>query len=529
MSRITTMKKNNLPSCSPRTAVAYARYSSAGQRDVSIEQQLADIRAFALREGYTIVHEYADHARSGFKNTSARAAFKAMMSAAETGAFDTLLVWKVDRFGRNREESSVFKGRLRRFGVRVLYAMEPIPEGSAGVLLEGMLEATAEWYSRTLSENVTRGMTDNAHRCLYNGTRILGDLRGPDGRYALNPEEASVVRHIFDLYTSGLSAARICRQLNDQGIRTSRGKAWNPESMLRLISNERYTGVYIWGDIRVPGGMPAIVDQSTFEEAQHMKKKTARHVEQGAVDYLLTGKAFCGHCGAAMIGDSGTSKDGTRHYYYTCQARKARKGCRKKSVKKEYLEARVIDFVLDVVLSDSQIESTADDIMALQAEEMKSSPLASMEAEYQETLKKIRNINNAIAEGIWNSSTSAVLKELEDNAETLRVSVETLRYSQAQLMDRDRVIFFLRRFTKGDRSDPLLCRHVIETFINAVYVFDDHLDIVTNNREGNQRFPLEALPDPDPDSGPECSDIVSSGVPTVLHPNTQVTIFRIAI
>ena len=139
------MKKTATPSCPPRTAVAYARYSSAGQRDVSIEQQLADIRSFALREGYTIVHEYADHARSGFKNTSARAAFKAMMSAAETGAFDTLLVWKVDRFGRNREESSVFKGRLRRFGVRVLYAMEPIPEGSAGVLLEGMLEATAEW------------------------------------------------------------------------------------------------------------------------------------------------------------------------------------------------------------------------------------------------------------------------------------------------------------------------------------------------------------------------------------------------
>ena len=160
-------RKTIAPSCSPRTAVAYARYSSAGQRDVSIEQQLADIRAFALREGYTIVHEFADHARSGFKNSSARTAFQTMMSSAESGTFDTLIVWKVDRFGRNREESAVFKGRLRRYGVRVLYAMEPIPEGSAGVLLEGMLEATAEWYSRTLSENVTRGMTDNAHRCLY--------------------------------------------------------------------------------------------------------------------------------------------------------------------------------------------------------------------------------------------------------------------------------------------------------------------------------------------------------------------------
>jgi DNA invertase Pin-like site-specific DNA recombinase len=524
------MKKTVTPSCSPRTAVAYARYSSAGQRDVSIEQQLADIRAFARREGFTLVHEYADHARSGFKNTSARTAFQSMMSAAESGTFDTVISWKVDRFGRNREESALFKGRLRRFGVKVLYAMEPIPEGSAGVLLEGMLEATAEWYSRQLSENVTRGMTDNAHRCLYNGTKILGYTRGPDGRYALQPDEAAVVRNIFDLYVSGNSAARICRQLNAQGVKTSRGCAFSPESLLRIINNERYTGIYIWGDIRVPEGMPAIIDRSVWEEAQHMKKKTARHVEQGAIDFLLTGKAFCGHCGAAMIGDSGTSKDGTRHYYYSCQSRKARKGCRKKSLTKDYLESRVVDFVLDFVLSDDQIEKTASAILALQAEELRSSPLAAMEAEYAAVRKKIDNVNDAIAAGIWNSSTSARLKALEDAAEDLRVSVEMLRFSQSQLMDHDRVIFFLHRFTKGDRSDPLLRRHIIETFINAVYVFDDHLDIVTNNCEGNQRFPLESLPDdPDPDSVPECSDNVSSGVPNVLHPNTQVTIYRIAI
>ena len=167
-------------------------------------------------------------------------------------------------------------------------------------------------------------------------------------------------------------------------------------------------------------------------------------------------------------------------------------------------------------------------ILELQAEEVKSSPLAAMEAEYAETQKKIANINNAIANGIWNSSTSAMLKELEDAAESLRVSVETLRYSQAQLLDRDRVLFFLHRFAKGDRRDPLFCRSIIDTFINSVYCFDDHLDIVTNNFEWRQRFPLEDLPD-DPDPGPECSDIVSSGVPTVTHPNTSVTIYSIAI
>ena len=162
--------------------------------------------------------------------------------------------------------------------------------------------------------------------------------------------------------------------------------------------------------------------------------------------------------------------------------------------------------------------------MSLQAEEAKRSPLAAMEAEHAKILKQIDNINDAIAAGIWNASTSARLKSLEDQAEDLRVSVETLRYSQSQLLDRVRVLFFLRRFTKGDRNDPLLRRHVIETFVNAVYVYDDHLKLVINNVEGNQRFPLESLPE-----DPPCSDSITSGVLLVTHPNTRVTIFRIAV
>ena len=222
------------------------------------------------------------------------------------------------------------------------------------------------------------------------------------------------------------------------------------------------------------------------------------------------------------VGDSGTSKNGARHYYYTCQAHKARKGCRKKSVRKDWLESFVVDFILDNVLSEEHIEQTADVILRLQEEELQHSPLSAMESEYNETQKKIRNINNAIAAGVWNSSTSAMLKDLEDNAENLRVSIETLRFSQAQLMDKDRILFFLHQFTSGDRSDPLLRRHIIETFVNAVYVYDDHLKLVTNNMEGNQRVPLSDLP-------PECSDNYDCSVPTVLHPNTRVTIYQIAI
>lgn len=256
-----------------------------------------------------------------------------------------------------------------------------------------------------------------------------------------------------------------------------------------------------------------------------MRKKTARHYETGAVDYLLTGKAFCGHCGAAMVGDSGTSKTGARHYYYSCQAHKARKGCPKKSVQKDYLENAVIDFIMDYVLSDSQIEKTVSAVMDAQAEEMKSSPLVSMEQELASINKQIDNINNAIAAGVWSSTTVDKLKALESSAETLRISVETLRYSQAQLLDHDRVLFFLHQFTAGDRNDPLFRQFIIRMFVNAVYVYDDHCLLVVNNTEGNLRLPLTELP-PDPSPG---SDSIHSALPACLHPNPRVTVWRVAI
>ena len=513
--------KQKAVSCPPRTAVAYARYSSAGQRDVSIDQQLADIRAYAKREGYTLVHEYADHARSGFKNASARSEFQAMITDASTGTFDTVLAWKVDRFGRNREDSAIYKGQLRRLGVSVVYVMEPIPTGAAGVLTEGMLEAIAEWYSRNLSENVSRGMMDNANRCLYNGTKILGYTRGPDNRYQLVEEEAATVRHIFARYIAGYSAAVIRNELNAKGLRTSRGKSFSVDSILRIISNERYTGVYIWGSVRIPDGMPAIISSSDWKKAQRMKEKTSRHIEQHVTDFLLTGKAFCGLCGRAMIGDSGTSHTGATHYYYSCQGHKARSGCTKKNIRKEELEDLVVNFIFDHCLTDPEIETTADAILAAQRARQSKSPLSSMKKELQEVTTRIDNINNAIADGIWNASTSVKLKSLEDTAESLRQSIAALSYSEAQLLDRDRILFFLHRFRKCNRASETDRRFLINTFINSVYVYDDHLKILTNVTETPCIFPLSALP--------PGSDNVASGVLTTTHPNLTVMMYRVRI
>ena len=510
--------KQNL-SCPAKTAVAYARYSSAGQRDVSIEQQLADIRAYAAREGYTIIHEFADHARSGFSHTDKRTAFQNMLSAAESGTFDTVLVWKVDRFGRNREDSAVYKGRLRRRGVKVIYVMEPIPDGSAGILLEGMLEATAEWYSVALSENVKRGMDDNASRCIYNGARVLGYECGPDRHYQIVPESAALVRQIYSMCIAGNSVSAIARALNDSGLRNPYGKLWTHTFIYRVLTCEKYTGIYIWKDLRVPGGMPAILDRKTWEDAQAMLQRNIRNkATSNPVPFLLTGKAFCGYCKKPLIGDAGTSKTGKVHHYYACQGKKRRSGCQKKAIRKEQLEDTVINFVFDHCLTGEEMENIAAAVMAAQQKSMEKSPVLAMEKELSEVNRKISNINNAIAEGIWNSTTKVMLDDLTAIAKRLSDSIDDVRRTSGRLADHDSVIAFLKKLASRDRSDPKERQHIINTFVNCVYVFDDHLLLVLNAIEGNLQIPFSPGSDND-----------SSAPPFGIHPNSATVMYTVAI
>ncbi len=507
-------QKKKGPACPPRTAVAYARYSSAGQRDVSIDQQLNDIRLFAAREGYTIVHEYADHARSGYKNARSRTAFQAMLASADSGTFDTVIVWKVDRFGRNREESAVNKGRLRRHGVKVVYAMEAIPEGAAGVLLEGMLESTAEWYSANLSENVKRGMYDNAAKCLYNGALIMGYCCGPDHHYQIVPEQAAIVRMVFNLYCDGMTITQICHHLNVSGLTTNRGKPFCYSRVWNILNNERYTGVYLFGDVRIPDGMPRIIDDHTWEVAHAMTNKSARHHETRTSDFLLTGKAFCGHCQKPMVGDSGTGKLGETYYYYTCQSKKRRAGCTKSSIRKEQLEDLVVNFLMDHCLTGEMMEAVAAAVIKAQQEALASSPVAAMEQELRDALRQQDNINNAIAEGIWNSSTKQKLDDLAATISSLQESITVIKYSQGKLTDHDSVIKYLQRFAAGDRQDPEHRRFLINTFLNSIYVYDDHLKVIINAVEGNSTIPRgpSACSDNNPDSLPEKASASSGGL-----------------
>ena len=154
-------------------AVVYARYSSAGQKEQSIDGQLAAAYKYAEAKGYQIVHEYIDRAMTGRNDD--RDDFQRMLSDTGKHQFSVIIVWKVDRFGRNREEITFNKYRCKKNGVRVEYVAENMPEGPESVILEAVLEGMAEYYSLQLSQNVKRGLLENAkHHKAVSGTPPLG-------------------------------------------------------------------------------------------------------------------------------------------------------------------------------------------------------------------------------------------------------------------------------------------------------------------------------------------------------------------
>lgn len=465
-------------------AVIYTRYSSHNQRDCSIEQQVADCEIFARQNNLRVVKVYADRHLSG--TTDNRPQFQQMLKDAAHGHWAYVICWKIDRFARNRYDSATYKFRLKKAGVRVLYAKESIPDGPEGILLESVLEGSAEYYSAALAQNIRRGMKFNAEQCKVNSGSIpFGYRKGPDGRFAVHEANAEVVREIFRKAAAGMPFVDIANDLNSRGLKTSRGGRWNKGSF-RLLMNEAYIGVYHFSDTRIEGGMPALIDQGTFWAANERLKANSsvrgRHQDGG--DYLLTGKLKCAHCGSYMIGFSGTGKSGELHYYYGCQKRRRERACKKANVPREWIERVVVKAALDYVLRPDVMEWIADAVMEYQEREAASAQLAALTAELEENQKATDNVMKAIEAGIITSTTKQRLLDLEAKAQDLKRAIELEKLSHVRL-ERDQVLFWLDRFRGGSLQSQEFRRKVIDAFVSVVYLSDDHLRIAFNYSGGS--------------------------------------------
>ena len=465
------------------TAVIYARYSSDNQREESIEGQIRECTAFAEKNGITVLRHYIDRAFSA--KTDNRPEFQNMVKDSSKRLFDMVIVWKLDRFARNRYDSARYKATLKKNGVKVVSATEVISDGAEGIILESVLEGYAEYYSADLSEKVIRGMTENALKTKYNGgTLPIGYQIDHDRHFQLDPLTAPFVLEAFKRYDEGATMKELRDWLNDSSIKNTQGRELTYNSIQHLLKNRRYIGEYTYRDIVVPGGIPAIVPPDLFDRVQERmeknKKAPARHKAED--DYLLTTKLFCGYCGAYLCGESGTSRTGTVYHYYKCvSVKKKRTECHKKPVKKEWIEDLVVRETMKIVMDDAAIEAIVSMLMDLQSRESSSLPL--YEQQLRETETAIQNMLNAIQQGILTKSTKARLEELEAAKEELETRIACEKLAKPKI-SAEFMTFWLHRFRKLDVRQKSHRKTLIDTFVNAIFLYDDKMVITFNYKEG---------------------------------------------
>ena len=466
------------------TAVIYARYSSDNQREESIEGQIRECTAYAEKNGITIVKHYIDRAISA--KTDNRPEFQQMIKDSDKKLFDIVLVWKLDRFARNRYDSARYKTQLKKNGVKLMSATEIISEGPEGIILESVLEGYAEYYSADLAEKVVRGQTENILKGRCNGGRgTFGYTLDSERKFHIDPLTSPFVMESFKKYNEGSTMKEIRDWLNENGIKNPVGGAFTYNSVEHMLKNRRYIGELKFRDVVVPDAVPPIIPLELFEDVQEKiaKNKKAPARRKAEDDYLLTTKLFCGYCGALMFGESGTSRTGEVHRYYKCATAKKHRGCKKKTVRKQWLEDLVVNQTMQLVKDDAAMESIIAKVMELQNKENTNIPL--YEKQLRDAESGIQNMLNAIQAGILTSSTKERLEQLEETKRELEARIAEEKLAKPKVTE-EFIRFWLLRFRKLDMSLKDQRQALVDTFINAIYLYDDKVLITFNYKEGTQ-------------------------------------------
>lgn len=464
-----------------KRAVIYARYSSSNQTEQSIEGQVRVCSEYAKAKGLTIVGEYIDRAISG--RTDNRPDFQRLMQDSGKHMFEAVIVYRTDRFARNKYDSAIYKRHLRKCNVELHYAAEHIPEGPEGIILESLMEGLAEYYSAELSQKIRRGIRESALKGKATGGNIaLGYKIGPDKSFIVDEKEAEAVRMIFDMFVRQKPNSEICRYLNDLGIKTSRGNPFTKSSIPRIIQNEKYIGVYKCGDIRIEDAVPAIVSKEVFAMAQkeNARRRTSKQAALPRAEYLLSGKLFCGHCKKKMTGVSGTGRRGGKFYYYYCPTARSKKGCDKKHVSKDWLEDLVVAETLDHILRPDALKYIANACYEIQLKDK----TGDEEVEFfrrriAENKRALDNTLKAIESGVETMTLPVRLKELE--MERLQLHDE-LKAAEARkvVLTPEHIEFMLMQYAEKGEDEQAYKKEIIECFVSEVYLYDDKLLIYYN-------------------------------------------------
>lgn len=478
-----------------KTAVIYARYSSDSQSEQSIEGQLRVCQDFAKRNNIIILDTYIDRAMSGTNDN--RFDFQRMLKDSSKQQWNYVIVYKLDRFSRNKYESVVHKKTLKDNGIKLLSAMEQIPDTPEGTLMEALLEGFNQYYSEELAQKVNRGIRESWIKGLYTGGAPPFGYDVIDRKFVINDYEAAIVKEIFTKYSQGYKACSIAIDLQKSCIRRKNGKLIDTKYLYYILHNPRYTGKVEHHGVFYDNIFPSIISDELWiaVNAINESNKLAPSRKKEIFDYILSGKLVCGYCNHRMSGESGTSRNSSVHYYYSCFTRRRRKQhCSLKPIQKFYLEDLVINSTMKLLNSTDNIHRISQTIFKIHTKEAKdNTTLNALLKKREETLKASNNIIRAIEQGIITEMTKNRLKELESLIMQYDFEIEQEKQRCYSYLNIEYIESFLKSKIFDNTEDVNIRKLIVNTFIREVILYSDKIIITYNFSDAIQ--PHEINPD----------------------------------
>ncbi len=466
-----------------KTAVIYARYSSDSQTEQSIEGQMRVCEEYAKSHDILILNTYIDRAMTGTNDR--RPDFQRMIQDSSRKEWDYVLVYKLDRFSRNKYETAIYKKALKDNQVKVLSATEYIPDTPEAIIFESMLEGYAEYYSAELSQKIRRGNNESRRKGNLTGGTIPYGYKNENKKAVIVPEEAEIVRYIYEQYSIGVYVKDIIAELNSKGL-LHKGKPFAKNTVYGILGNERYSGIYRHNGEVFDNIYPQIVPQETFDKVRKKVNANKFGKRSEHITYLLKDKIKCGYCGKSIIGENGTSKNGERKYYYTCCGRKKKTtDCKKQAIRKDVLEKIILDNVIEQIQKANSLDYIISGIMREQERRAQANiVLKLLLKEQRQTENAIQNIMTAIENGGTTNTVMKRMRELEARQAELEQQIliekskTTVQLSETQIRE---------FYTKALALEPKL---LISHLIKQITLYDDRIEIEYNS-------PIKQSPDDD--------------------------------
>lgn len=486
-----------------KVAVAYARFSSNNQREESIDAQLRAIREYCEKENIELVAEFTDEAQSG--KTDDREDFQNMINKLLKGHIqaDYVLVHKFNRFARNKFDSALYKKKLRDIDVKVVSVSQKIDDTPEGELLEGFLETIDQYYSANLAAEVRKGLRENALKGKHAGGQVLfGYSLDEDGYYVPN-ENAKIVKRIFEEYVQGYPKTEICERLNKEGYRNQRGKPFNTRTLYDLLRNEKYIGNYVYTidkkeTVRLDGIIKDHpIDKQLWHQVQELCKESSEKAQARQRTqkrfYYLTGKAYCEECGSKICANGSKrsnghkNKHGKLNYYYQCIGKvKQKNGCKNPALNKDWVEPRVLQSVMSVVMNEEQLNQIAqvafEEIIAMRDAPVVST--AQLKKELSQIDKKQERLRDLYIDG---NMSKEMLDEKNGELARRRYQIEDELEKRKNIFDAEDITpedikEFIVQYVEDvqndyDQSDDEFKRIMINTFVERVDVSKEKVTV----------------------------------------------------